>query len=344
VTVLARAARDQGVDLIIPVTDAVILPISAARDQFRDVCKVALPESAALEVVTNKLKTLELAARTGVPAPGTRLAHTVREALEQAPELGWPLVLKPQASRLYRKQSAIESFTVGYAQNPDQLAQKMRGFEGRCPVLLQELYGGTGYGVELLTHRGRPLAVFQHKRLREIPITGGASAFRESVPVDPLLYDYAVRLLRELDWTGLAMVEFKVGVDGPKLMEINGRVWGSLPLAVRSGMDFPARLADLYLSGPPPDAEAPVDSSYGVGVRARNLGLELTWIASVLFGKRRYPFLPAPYRYQGIVALLDLLNPSLKFDILSLDDPRPGLAEISTLVGMFRRKLSRANV
>ena len=41
----------------------------------------------------------------------------------------------------------------------------------------------------------------QHRRLREIPIHGGASALRESVPLDPLLYDYAVKLLEALDWT-----------------------------------------------------------------------------------------------------------------------------------------------
>src|SRR5207302_298489 len=59
--------------------------------------------------------------------------------------------------------------------------------------------------------------------------------------------DYAVKLLEALDWTGLAMVEFKVGADGVRLMEINGRIWGSLPLAVRSGVDFPAMLAELWL-------------------------------------------------------------------------------------------------
>ena len=49
---------------------------------------------------------------------------------------------------------------------------------------------------------------------------------------------------------------------------------GSLPLAVRSGMDFPGRLADLLLDGPPPP-DAPVATDYRRGVRARNLRLEL---------------------------------------------------------------------
>src|SRR5439155_13565342 len=179
---------------------------------------------------------------------------------------GWPVVLRPMASQLYLGQKTIVAQTVCYARNEEELARQMERFDGRCPVLLQEYWRGAGQGIEMLLYDGRPLAAFQHKRLHEVPISGGRSAFRESVALDPVLYDYAARMLSELRWTGLAMVELKVVPAGPKLMEINGRVWGSLPLAVRSGMDFPARLADLYLHGPP-NGEAAPDTSYNLGVR-----------------------------------------------------------------------------
>ncbi len=134
------------------------------------------------------------------------------------------------------------------------------------------------------------------------------------------------------------MVEFKVGQKGPKLMEINGRVWGSLPLAVLSGMDFPGRLAELYLSGPPSATAKPV-TDYKIGVKARNLALDVVWIASVLIGKRRYPFLRMPGRAQGVKALAGLFNPQFKFDILSWEDPRPGLSEIVKITRSLPSKL-----
>src|SRR5690606_10963377 len=137
-------------------------------------------------------------------------------------------------------------------------------------------------------------------------VSGGASAFRESVPLDPTLYDYAVRLMSALKWTGLAMVEFKVGKKGARLMEINERVWGSLPLAVHSGMDFPARLASLYLNGHGASPPAP-DTAYTIGLRSRNLELDVVWIATVLRGKRRYPFLKFPPRTAALTALLGML-------------------------------------
>ena len=134
------------------------------------------------------------------------------------------------------------------------------------------------------------------------------------------------------------MVEFKVGVAGPKLMEINGRVWGSLPLAVMSGVDFPRHLAELYLSGPPGDGVGP-QLRYRVGVRARNLALDMVWIGSTLRGRRKYPYLKAPARGQGLAGLLALLDPRCRSDFMTLDDPGPGMAEIPLVVGKLWRKV-----
>jgi len=338
---LSHAVRQYQVDLLIPVTDAAILPLSRERDRFQGLVKLAIPEPTALEMVTNKQKTIALADQLGVPTPRTAWVHTVAEAIEQTQRLTWPIVLKPQVSRFYQKDTALKALKVSYAQNHSQLIQRMKEYEG-CPVLLQEYYMGSGQGVELLLYRGQPLAAFQHQRLREVPISGGASSFRESIPLDPVQYEYALRLLRALAWTGLAMVEFKVGQEGAKLMEINGRVWGSLPLAVLSGMDFPARLAALYLEGPPP-ADAKPALNYNIGVRASNLALDILWIGSVLYGKERYSFLERPKRSAGFSALLDLLRPSNKLDVQSLEDPKPGLVELAHIAQSLIKKLYKRN-
>jgi hypothetical protein len=123
-------------------------------------------------------------------------------------------------------------------------------------------------------------------------------------------------------------------------MEINGRIWGSLPLAVHCGMDFPGRLAELCLYGPP-DGEAVLDISYEVGTRARNLYLEMVWIAQVLYGRGRYPFLPMPGRRHALKALVQLLHPAYKFDILSLDDPYPGVKDVYNSISRFVAKMKQ---
>jgi predicted ATP-grasp superfamily ATP-dependent carboligase len=338
VETLLEAARHFDVDLIIPVTDDLVLPLSAARDRFASVCRLALPDAAALATTSDKQATLNLAQRLGIPTPTTALVSTAGDAVPGA-QFGWPVVVKPAASRQYRA-GTIDAFTVAYANSPSELAGHLEGLAGRCSVLLQEYCPGEGHGVEVLMDGGRLLAAFQHRRLHEVPVTGGASSLRESVALDPVLLDYSVRLLGALAWTGLAMVEFKVGAGGPRLMEVNGRVWGSLPLAVKSGMDFPARLADLYLRSSPPETTEPA-TSYVVGRRSRNLWLETLWVATALSGRNRYPFLPGPTRAQGVAAALRLLNPGDGYDILDRHDLRPSLAELRSIATKIRRKAVR---
>ncbi len=341
VDTLYDAVREKEIDLVLPVTDEVLHLLAHARARFEEVCQLALADAAALELVTDKSKTLELAERLGVPIPSTRVVQTFEEAREAARSLRCPVVLKPALSSYYLpERGVIESCSVCYAKDLKDLSERMHRFEGRYKVLLQEYCPGIGHGVEMLAYRGQPVAAFQHKRLAEIPISGGASAWRESVPLDPTLYTYASRLVDALEWTGLIMVEFKVGKD-VRLMEINGRVWGSLPLAVLSGMDFPGRLAELYF-GEPPVPNATPASEYKVGVRAFNLDLILLWIPQVLFGKQRYPFLPHPKRRQAVAAALGLLDPKQKWDIGSWEDPRPALAAIPKMARKLGDKLKKA--
>ena len=342
VEVLHREARRRRIDLIIPVSDEVLLPLSDARGRFEGVCALAIPDAEALACVTDKHATLQLARAAGVPVPASVLVHGAAQALEAAPSLGWPVVVKPVSSRRYGGHGT-EAFEVSYAADVDELARRVAPLEGRCAVLLQRYHAGEGHGVELLTDGGRPLAVFQHRRLHEVPITGGASALRESVPVDPVMRDHATRLLAALRWTGLAMVEFRVGPEGPVLMEINGRIWGSLPLAVKSGVDFPARLAQLYvgeqMNGERVPDEVPPPR---IGVRSRNLGLELVWIASVLRGRRRYPYLETPARRRGLGAALRLLWPRDGFDLLCREDPLPGVVDVAQVARRLSAKVRDA--
>jgi hypothetical protein len=245
-------------------------------------------------------------------------------------------VVKPARSRV-RTERGIERLEVTYANEPDELAARMRAVGGRAEVLLQQYVPGEGHGVELLATEGRVLAAFQHRRLHEVPITGGASSFRESVALDPDLLAASTRLLEALRWTGLAMVEFRVGPGGPWLMEVNGRIWGSLPLAVKAGMDFPVRMAELFVEGPPP--AGPPATGYTVGVRSRNLWLEVLWIASTARRRRRYPYLPTPPRSAALGGALGLFRPGDRYDLLEVDDPRPQLAELRGLATKVRGKL-----
>jgi hypothetical protein len=113
-------------------------------------------------------------------------------------------------------------------------------------VLAQEFMRGDGFGFCALYWQGRQVRRFMHRRVREWPPTGGASAAADSVPDAPALEAAGTRVLDALEWHGVAMVEFKGDLGGRlALIEINAKFWGSHDLALAAGVDFPADLAAL---------------------------------------------------------------------------------------------------
>jgi predicted ATP-grasp superfamily ATP-dependent carboligase len=334
---LLNEIKTQSVDLIIPTTELVIQPIIQKRELFEAQTQLALPPTEQYRVVTDKQKTMDLALKLGVPIPATQVVETAEEAMKYADELGWPIVLKPITSAKINGDGKVEAFEVTYASSKDELQQLMQRFEGRCEVLLQKYHDGKGYGIEMLMHEGNLIAAFSHKRLREYPVSGGASSYRESVMLDEELFAYSEALLKELKWTGLAMVEFKVNGSEKILMEINGRVWGSLPLAIASGVDFPLMLVELVLNGLE-SAQSISPKEYKIGLRSRDLQRDVMWIARVLGQKRKYKFFEIPGRMRAVYALAGFFNPKRKSDLLCLDDPMPALAQLPGIVKKLAAK------
>ena len=94
-----------------------------------------------------------------------------------------------------------------------------------------------------LMMNGELKSYFMHRRLHEVPPTGGPSAMAESCK-DNELFSLGKRLLEKSGWNGVAMAEFKKSSSDGKfyLIEVNPKFWGSLDLAINAGVDFP-----LYL-------------------------------------------------------------------------------------------------
>jgi protein-tyrosine-phosphatase len=202
-------------------------------------------------------------------------------------------------------------------------------FLPRGDFLVQENFIGTGVGVEVLADRGEILVAFQHVRVHE-PLMGGGSTYRKSAPLTPDLLDASRKFLNALDYTGVAMIEFIVNFATGDwvFVEINGRFWGSLPLALAAGADFPYYLYQLQVEG---RREFPQD--YKKGVYCRNWAKDLKWMAQNFRADRSDPTLAT--RPLSSVALepLNILTFHEHSDTFVLDDPKPGFAELCQIVG-----------
>lgn len=312
------------IELIFPVTDWTTIPLSQVRDQFEASCHLVLPSPGALEIASDKYRTIEVARSQSVPVPRTWLLQSPPE-LQAVPELKFPIVVKDRYSVRWLGDRA-EMGSVVYAYSRPELERRVRErLEKVGDVLVQEFVTGAGLGFSCFACGSDVRLPFQWLRLREVDPRGSGSSLRKSVPLSPDILDFSSRLIASAVFEGIAMVEYKKPDLGPPiLMEINGRPWGSIQLAIAAGIDYPRYLADWALYGSLPNKE----STYRKGIVCRRMIGELTHLSNLRRGKP--PEWPAPYpNFWITVAKMALpWYPGLRYDDLSFSDPKPGWAGI----------------
>jgi predicted ATP-grasp superfamily ATP-dependent carboligase len=296
------------VDIVIPMDD----PECDLMNEFvkcgRLGAKLALMTGDSYCIARSKFRTQQLAHKLGIDAPKTILLEDGSSVSAIGEQIGFPAVIKPA------KGSGSRGFRIVQKGFSSEDLSSLINRTG--PVVAQEFVpNGGSIGVSYLFDHGTMKVFFTHRRLMEFPETGGPSTVRESTR-NPEAEGIGRLLLEELKWHGVAMVEFKIDARTakPKLIEINPRFWGSLQLAVASGVDFPRLLCDLHEG-----RDMPTMTPYRLNVRCVNLLPH--GIAS----------LAARGGFKRSVALLQQCLNSRCYDVESFSDPKPTIAAILSL-------------
>ena len=322
---LVELARGLDVDVVLPITDASVLATLGIRDRLGRAV-VPFPSLEDFRRISDKQAVLAEASALGlaVPAQCTVVDPAAARTLDPK-SLAFPVVIKPARSTADAGGHRLK-LVVTYARDARELRSRLAELPAAAfPVLLQQRVVGPGIGIFELVWDGRLVATFAHRRLREKPPAGGVSVYSESVAADSDLVDRSHALLERFGWRGVAMVEYKLdaATGVPYVMEVNGRFWGSLALAIEAGVDFPRLLVELALGqnpGAPP--------TYRVGVRSR------WWWGDVdhLWTRWRHSSdelaLPpgSPGRWRTLGNFL-AVPPGTACPVLRLDDPVPFLQE-----------------
>jgi predicted ATP-grasp superfamily ATP-dependent carboligase len=311
-------------DVLLPMNDYTMLAAAGHAEILARHAALAVPEPESLRLARDKLETLRLAARLGIDTPETHCVRNADELRAVAGHLAYPCVMKPR-----RGAGAVG---LEIATSPEGLfAACMARDVSRSDavydfgdVLVQAHAPGEIHDVCLLMRHGEPRAVLSQRRLLTYPRRGGVGIYVETTH-EPELIERALVLLRELRWHGPGQVEFKVDPSDGKvrLMEINGRFWGTVDAAVAAGIDFPLLACRLAIDG---DVEPA--GGYTVGLRYR-------W--PVAFGLLAALESPEPW-----ATLRSLITPARgsRWD-LRPSDPLPHLAE---MLYVARRMVERRSL
>ena len=339
---VASIMEREGVEVLLPMTDT-SAPLLLELRQRMPGLLIPFPSRTTYEAISDKDHLMEVARGLGVPVPRQiavarrTLAGSLRALVDEAFGSEAPVVLKPARSAVVGPRG-VERFGVRQLDRAADVAAALEAFpEEAFPILVQERITGPGLGAFVLADGGCTIATFGHRRIREKPPTGGVSVYREAVALRDDVRGHAERILEAFEWTGVAMVEFKedAATGTPYLMEVNGRFWGSLQLAIDAGVDFPRLLVDRALGRDPGPAV-----TGRTGIRSRWLWGDvdhLLWMLRARGDVRAaHPELPS--RLGALGRFLVPWRPGDRFEVLSARDPRPFLRETVQWVAQLRRK------
>jgi hypothetical protein len=271
---------------IMPLNDSAVWLADRVRERGQ-VPPIAGPTGDRAALALDKRLQVEAATRAGFDVPPTRVVRTVEDALAIA---DLPVALKPshpvsqQDGRLVRSPNHFCSTRA-------ELEPTVREWKGREELLAQPLLSGVGEGLFGIAGRNGLVALSAHRRIRMMNPEGSGSSACVSIAVDPQLAAAATRMLTEAGWSGMFMLEFLRDADGRAwFMELNGRPWGSMALARRAGLEYPAwAMSQLW-----DPAFTPVSPEPAAGLVCRHLGRELVHVLMVMRGPKsaglsRYP-------------------------------------------------------
>lgn len=313
---VGQMVRKYSAVAVLPISEPSLLALLPHSDDIGAV--IPFPDAETFKRICDKKAVLSAAREVGISVPEQHVLETPRSEIPSS--ITYPVVLKPHRSVFAAPDGTRAKVGVEWAYSESECRQKLLAYPTPAyPMLLQEAIRGPGVGVFVLLHEGEVTASFSHERIREKPPSGGVSVLRRSIPLESDLLDRSVKLLRRFNWSGVAMVEFKRDRDSsePYLMEINGRFWGSLQLAIDAGVDFPALLlaATFGEAARGPESYAQVVSRWFWGD------------VDHLISSWRHPEPMSPAKARLIMNWLLGFRPSYRTEVFRWRDPAPFFRE-----------------
>lgn len=324
--------KEERFDLVVPCNDESIIPLQENRIFFEPYGKIYLLENSVFDIFYDKRKTSNLAQSLNISFPREMEVSNATHIEKALSAFDPPVVIKPVSS--HNKENITKRRKVIKAFNPDEFRSELIKSLEEGPVVVQENFIGCGTGVEILANEGEILTAFQHLRVHE-PLHGGGSSYRKGIPLHQKLFQATAKIVKKVQYTGVGMFEYKWNRDTDEwiLIEVNARFWGSLPLPVASGIDFPRFLYEMIVEG---RKEFPRE--YKKNLYCRNFALDIDWMRANLKADRNDPALESRKLWQVAAEFYNFLTLRERSDTLVIDDPAPFWHEFNDLISRAKNK------
>ncbi len=319
VRILHDVGRRHSLDgwVVYPTREETVAAIATHRNELAGMFRLPTPSWEAVRPAWDKRQTYERAERLGIPIPRCWFPRGPEDLGDV--DLTEPVIAKPAIKEHFIYETRAKAWRVDSRSELEETYRRAAAIVGDGEVIIQELIPGGGeqqFAYCTFYKDGDAVAEMTVRRLRQHPSDfGRASTYVETID-EPELAKQSLRFLRDIDYYGLAELEYKLDPrDGLfKLLDVNARTWGYHSLGSAAGADFPYL---VYLDQVGEHVE-PVRAR--PGVRWIRLATDLPNAArDMRAGRLR------PGRYLRTLRGVDTEA------VFALSDPLPGLYEVALL-------------
>ena len=309
--------------VLIPTNRKSLMNVIKNRERLSKCCDFLVPTEESINLADDKNTICQIAKKVGVPVPKTT-SLTEHESIEKMTDcVNFPCIIKYRNGEAMGKKPA-ERYTVVNNRNEFIDAYTKMNSVDENPIA-SDYIKGHDIGVAVVMDKNHePISFLCYESLREYPIKGGPTCYAKTVFSRKLL-QYSVNLLKEIKFTGIAMLDFKGTLDNPYFLEINPRIWGSAAITQLSGAPF----FESYCNGACFSAEV-IDVKTCVPQYKLNTKMRFTpqsfacFIAHMKHSPNKLKIL-----FEYLKSFFDL---SVRDGLFTIKDPKPYIKYIANLI------------
>ena len=230
--------KDNCLRILLPIGAQSVDFFSANSTHFSDSTEILLPDRHTVLSAFDKLAMAKSSQQLKIKSPQTISSC---DWLEKRSTVKKPFIIKSQSE-------FKNGFSTKYFSSRTEGALFLNSVPKKIlsNLIVQERINGVGEAFFAIYNKGQLLTGYTHRRIREIPLSGGSSTCAESTESFDT-FTSGKKILDSLKWHGAAMVEFKRETDSNELflMEVNPKFWGSLELGISHGVNFSAAIHSI---------------------------------------------------------------------------------------------------
>lgn len=306
---------------VIPITDAAVSAIYSNQQQWPAGIKIIGASAKATNAVLDKVCNVDIATRLSIPCPQTIHIDCEADITSALKQYSLPWVLK-RPNKTISLSDEVNKFTVLIVESESELRHALnRLWAAGVKPQIQQFFYGNMHVLCCFMVKGDLIASHGYTSVRR---SKHAGVLRHITEANPQCRVYAERLLREIQWDGVACVQFLINEDNKEIcyLETNGRFWASTQGSINAGWDFPAWTIRYFMDGIEP-TPSPLQIDSKTCYHTQDLELLLRF----LIGGPSPSLSHTPSKFKAILNYFSAFGPATQSDVFSWQDPIPSIID-----------------